>query len=68
MYLHENAISAVLDVFGPERLSWVLGNTITMKEHDGRFSRSNKVWAQAMSIPIDRIVINLRTDQGLRAF
>ena len=54
MYLHENAISAVLDVFGPERLSWVLGNTITMKEHDGRFSRSNKAWAQAMSIPIDR--------------
>jgi len=31
-----------------------LGNTITMKEHDGRFSRSNKAWAQAMSIPIDR--------------
>ena len=54
MYLHENAISAVLDVFGPERLSWVLGNTITMKEHDGRFSRSNKVWAQAMNVPIDR--------------
>ncbi len=54
MYLHENVISAVLDVFGPERLSWVLGNTITMKEHDGRFSRSNKAWAQAMNVPIDR--------------
>ena len=37
-----------------ERLSWVLANTITMKEQDGRFSRSNKAWAQAMSIPIDR--------------
>jgi len=53
-YLNDNAILTVLDVFGPERLSWVLGNTITMKEHDGRFSRSNKAWAQAMSIPIDR--------------
>ncbi len=53
-YLNDNAIFTVLDVFGPERLSWVLGNTITMKEHDGRFSRSNKAWAQAMSIPIDR--------------
>ena len=53
-YLNDNAIFTVLDVFGPERLSWVLGNTITMKEHDGRFSRSNRSWAQAMSIPIDR--------------
>ena len=53
-YLNDNAIFAVLGAFGPERLSWVLGNTITMKEHDGRFSRSNKAWAQAMSIPIDR--------------
>ena len=53
-YLNDNAILTVLDVFGPERLSWVLGNTITMKEHDGRFSRSNRSWAQAMSIPIDR--------------
>jgi len=41
-YLNDNAIFTVLDVFGPERLSWVLGNTITMKDHDGRFSRSNK--------------------------
>jgi len=52
--LNDNAIFTVLEQFGPERLSWVLGNTITMKEHDGRFSRSNKAWAQAMSIPIDR--------------
>ena len=49
----EKAISLDYN-FGPERLSWVLGNTITMKEHDGRFSRSNRAWAQAMSIPIDR--------------
>ena len=53
-YLNDNAILTVLDAFGPERLSWVLANTITMKEHDGRFSRSNKAWAQAMNIPIDR--------------
>ena len=54
MRLNDNAIFTVLEQFGPERLSWVLANTITMKEHDGRFSRSNKAWAQAMSIPIDR--------------
>ena len=54
MYLNDNAISAVLEQYGPERVSWVLGNTITMKEHDGRFSRSNKAWAQAMNVPIDR--------------
>ena len=53
-YLNDNAIFTVLDMFGPERTSWVLANTITMKEHDGRFSRSNKAWAQAMNIPIDR--------------
>lgn len=54
MRLNDNAIFTVLEQFGPERLSWVLSNTITMKEHDGRFSRSNKAWAQAMNVPIDR--------------
>ena len=54
MYLKESAILSVLDAFGPRRVSWVLGNTITLKEDDGRFSRSNKAWAQAMCIPLDR--------------
>ena len=44
----------ILDTFGPERVTWVLANTIMQREHDGRFSASNREWAQAVQIPIDR--------------
>lgn len=44
----------ILDAFGPERVTWVLANTIMQREHDGRFSASNREWAQAVQIPIDR--------------
>lgn len=44
----------ILDTFGPERVTWVLANTIMQREHDGRFSSSNRAWAQAVQIPIDR--------------
>ena len=44
----------ILDTFGPERVTWVLANTIMQREHDGRFSLNNRAWAQAVQIPIDR--------------
>ena len=44
----------ILDTFGPERVTWVLANTIMQREHDGRFSSSNRAWAQTVQIPIDR--------------
>jgi hypothetical protein len=44
----------ILDTFGPERVTWVLANTIMQREHDGRLSLNNRAWAQAVQIPIDR--------------
>ena len=44
----------VLETFGPERVTWVLANTLMQREYDGRFSMDNKAWAQAVQIPIDR--------------
>ncbi|MBQ8962269.1 MAG: DUF3849 domain-containing protein [Clostridia bacterium] len=54
MNLKDGIAADILDRFGAERVSWVLGNTVTQQEHDGRFSYRNKVWAQAMNIPVDK--------------
>ena len=54
MNLKDGIAADILDRFGAERVSWVLGNTVTQQEHYGRFSYRNKVWAQAMNIPVDK--------------
>lgn len=54
MNLKDGIAADILDSFGAERVSWVLGNTVTQLEHDGHFSYRNKVWAQAMNIPVDK--------------
>ena len=40
--------------FSPERLSYVLANTIQQKSWDGRFSEANKAWAASVSITEDK--------------
>ena len=63
-HLDEKAVSSVMERFGSERVSFVLANTIMMKEHDGRFSRQNRAWAQAEQIPIDRTELGVvRNDE-----
>lgn len=54
MRLGDNAVSLVLEQFGPERVSWVLANTVMMKEYDGRFSPSNRQWANSVGVVMDR--------------
>ena len=40
----EAAVKEVLEQFGPERMQYILANTVLKKEHDGRISRDNKAW------------------------
>lgn len=54
MRLGDRAVPLVLEQFGPERLSWVLANTVMMKEYDGRFSPSNRQWANSIGVVMDR--------------
>ena len=36
--------------FGPERMAYVLSNTVRAKDWDGRISRENKAWAQLVPV------------------
>lgn len=47
----EAAVNAVLEKFGPERVQFVLANTVRKKTHDGRISRDNKAWAETVPMP-----------------
>ena len=54
MHIGDKAVPIVLEQFGPERMTWVLANTVVMKEYDGRFSRSNREWADSIGVVMDR--------------
>ncbi len=51
MHLNQAAVQTVLEAFGEERTLYVLANTVQYKDWDGRFSRENRAWANAMAIP-----------------
>lgn len=56
-------VPEIMEQFGADRVEWVLANTVQQKSSDGRFSSSNKEWAQAVSIPEDKDYgINRRFD------
>ena len=44
----EAAVKDVLERFGPDRVQYVLANTVRHKEWDGRISRDSKAWASTM--------------------
>ena len=46
----EAAVNDVLERFGPDRVQYVLANTVRHKEWDGRISRDNKAWASTMPL------------------
>lgn len=53
-YLGDSCIKRVVEQFGPERVKFVLANTMRELEYDGRFSLRNKEWGQRVHIPEDR--------------
>ena len=48
-----SAVKEVMEKFGPERVEFILANTIRHKDGDGRISRDNKAWAKTIPMPED---------------
>ncbi len=44
---------SVIDLYGFERVNWVLSNTVQRNMEDGRYSAENKEWAKETYIPKD---------------
>ena len=51
MYLGDDAVDQVVRQYGVERVGYILANTLHHKSYDGRFSHSNKEWAEQVSTP-----------------
>lgn len=49
-----DAFRNVTREFGLDRVAWVMAATIQHFDYDGRYSRANKEWARAFSIPNER--------------
>lgn len=63
MHLEHSVAVPVLEMYGAERVTFILANNIQQNMSDGRFSRENKAWAEKVSIP-ENIVrgININAD------
>lgn len=46
----QEAVQSVLEHFPPERIAYVLANSIQQKEFDGRIPRSSKEWAKSVEV------------------
>ena len=63
MYLGDDAVDQVVRQYGMERVGYILANTLHHKSYDGRFSHSNKEWAEQVSTPEhDADRMTFRTD------
>ena len=47
------AVKEVLEMYGAERVQYLLANTVQHKSWDGRISPENKAWAKSILIPDD---------------
>lgn len=50
MHLKKECIRPVMEEYGPDRVEWVLANTVQYLNYDGRFSQSNKEWAGSFAV------------------
>ena len=50
MHVAPDAVKAVLERFGPERVAYVLANTVQQKEWEDRFSGANVSWAKTVPL------------------
>lgn len=53
-HLDSACVKQVVDEFGPDRVFYVLANTIQFHDWDGRYSQNNKDWAKDILIPKDQ--------------
>lgn len=64
MHIAPDVVKGILERFGPERVSYVLANTVQQKEHDGRFSGDNRDWAKTVPMfvpPENRLYCTARS-------
>lgn len=54
MHLNGKCVKPIIEEFGFDRMMWVLAATLKEKSHDGRFSDSNKKWAETFYIPKEK--------------
>ena len=54
--LKEGCAQQVMDAFGPDRLAFVLANTVQLRADDTRFSRDTRAWAQMALAGADVII------------
>lgn len=63
MYLGDGAVDQVVKQYGMERVRYILANTLRYKNYDGRFSHSNKEWAEQVGTPENNArIIKFRAD------
>ena len=48
-HLNDIAVNSVIQVFGVDRVKFVLANTVNLADWDGRYSVRNKEWANTVS-------------------
>lgn len=46
-------VRGVLEDYGPERVMWVLANTIQLRKDDTRYTEDSRRWAENFPIPAD---------------
>ena len=49
----KTAAKTVTDIYGADRVAWVLANTVQRQHYDGRYSSTNQAWAKGFDIPKD---------------
>jgi len=49
--LTPESVSKVMDVYGEQRMSVVLANTVRLQDWDGRYSKDTRDWANRVEIP-----------------
>ena len=63
MHLGDDAVNQVVQQYGMERVGYILANTLRYKNYDGRFSPSNKEWAEQVGTPENNArIIKFRAD------
>ena len=63
MHLGDGAVDQVVRQYGMERVGYILANTLRYKNYDGRFSHSNKEWAEQVGTPENNVrIIKFRAD------
>ena len=54
--LKEGCAQPVMEVFGADRLAFVLANTVDLRAYDTRFSKQNREWAQMALAGADAVI------------